>query len=462
MDISGQLPTADEARAFAASKDPAKRDELIERLLESTAYSDYFANKWSSILRNRKSNNRHTRGTYAFHDWIRTSLHRNKPYDQFVREIVAASGDVEHHPPVAWYRAVSTKQQQVEDTAQLFLGLRIQCARCHHHPFEVWSQKDYYSFAAFFSRVGKKNGRNGLSSNDEPRIYHRRGSATDKNPRSQEVVRPTGLGSDPMSIPPENDPRQRLADWLAEPENPFFAPALVNRYWKHFFGRGVVEPEDDMRVTNPASHPALLKALGRHFIDSGFDLKELVRAIVRSSTYQLSSFPNEFNGQDQQNYSRYYPKRLTAEVLYDSLYQVTGNSPSFGGLPKGTRAVQLPDAGIDNYFLRVFGKPKGESSCECERSQDASLAQSLHLLNSKEIHQMLTANAGRAAQLAKKHDKASRENIEEFYYWVYARPPEAEEMKIALAHLESTENKRQGYEDILWALVNTKEFLFNH
>ncbi len=462
VDIAGRLPTAPEAREFLADTSSDKRKALIERLVASTDYADNFANKWSAVLRNKKFNDQELRATYAFYGWIRAALLANKPYDQFVREIVAASGDVVRHPPVTWFKSVRTQEQRVEDTAQLFLGLRIQCARCHHHPFEIWSQKDYYSFAAFFSQVGQKDGRRGVSARHEPRIYHKRGIATATNPRSGEKLRPAGLGGTALQIAADRDPRQELASWMGSEDNPFFARALVNRYWKHFFGRGLVEPEDDLRLTNPASHPKLLDALASQFIESGFDLKELVRTITRSRTYQLSALPNEHNQKDKQNYSRYYPQRLKAEVLYDALHQVTDNKRTFAGLPAGTRALQLPDAGVDNYFLKVFGKPKGDSSCECERSQDASLAQSLHLLNSKEIHDMLTADAGRAASFAKETERPVEKRVEDLYYWVYSRAPTGDETKVALTHLEKTEKPREAFEDIIWALVNTKEFLFNH
>ena len=466
VDLIGRLPTAAEARAFLADSSPEKRTGLIEKLLSGAEYADHFANKWSAILRNRKGNGKHTRSTIAFHDWIRTSLHENLPYDDFVRGIVAASGDVDHHPPVAWYRNVNTVEEQVEDTAQLFLGMRLQCARCHHHPFEVWSQRDYYSFAAFFSRVGKKNGRNGLSANDEPAIFHNRGVAQAKNPRSGEMLRPAGLGADSLQLGRDDDPRQALVDWFSKPDNPFFARALVNRYWKHFFGRGIVEPEDDLRVTNPASHPELLRTLADGFVASGFDIKQLVRTIVNSKTYQLSSLPNDHNARDRQNFSRYYPKRLTAETLYDGLHQVAGGTPTFPGLPEGTRAVQVPDMGMDNYFLKVFGKPKGESSCECERSQEASLAQSLHLLNSKEIQQLIASDTGRAAVLAKDGKRTLDERLTELYLWAFARPPQQGELDVARAHVEKAgadaKKTREAFEDVAWALLNTKEFLFNH
>jgi hypothetical protein len=249
---------------------------------------------------------------------------------------------------------------------------------------------------------------------------------------------------------------------MADPSNPFFARALVNRYWKHVFGRGIVDPEDDMRVTNPASNPELLDALSESFISSKFDLKNLLRTICRSNTYQLSAEPNAYNVNDKQNFSRYYPKRLTAEVLLDSLDLVTASTTGFNGLPAGTRAVQLPDNGANTYFLTVFGRPEGASACECERSQEANLAQSLHLLNSAEVQSKLSNGQGRAAKLAQDMAQTPEQKVRSLYMWVFSRPPVADEAAVALAHINRVENKQQAYEDILWALVNTKEFLFNH
>jgi hypothetical protein len=462
LDIAGRLPAADEVRTFAAQSGPAKRDQLIDSLLASTDYADHFANKWSVVLRNKRVNGNYTRGNFGFHDWIRRSFAENKPYDQFVRDIVGASGEMTQNPPVTWYRMVNTSEKQLEDTAQLFLGLRIQCARCHHHPFERWSQHDYYAFSAFFSRVGRKNGQRGMQPQDDQRIFHNRGPAGAVNPRTNETLKPAGLGGEALEIEPDVDPRQSLVDWMVAPDNPFFARALTNRYWKHFFGRGIVDPEDDMRVTNPASNPELLDALARHFVEKHFDLKELVRTLCQSTTYQLSSEPNEFNAGDKQNFSFYHPKRLTAEVLYDALNQVTATTVSFNGLPPGTRALQLPDTGSNNYFLSVFGRPEAESACECERSAEANLAQSLHLLNSGEVQGKLADGNGRAAMLTRDKDLSDEEKVTELYAWVYARPPASDELELTLGHLAQAENKQQAFEDILWALVNTKEFLFNH
>lgn len=458
IDIAGRLPTLEESEQFLADQDPAKREKLVDRLLASDDYAEFFANKWGAILRNKRSQESHKLATFAFHDWIRKSLHQNKPYDQFVREVVAATGEPGRNPAVAWYREVTDASAQVEDTAQLFLGLRIQCARCHHHPFEKWSQQDYYGFQAFFSQVGRKKGH----AQGYDRVYHRYGVAQARNPKTGENVKPTGLGGETLEIAPGDDPRHALADWMADPENPFFAKALVNRYWKHFFSRGLVDPEDDMRVTNPASNPELLDAISKNFIEYKYDLKHLVRTICTSQTYQLSAEPNDWNANDKQNFSRYYPKRLNAEVLLDSIDQVTGSPSRFGGVPVGTRAVGLPDNGFNSYFLTVFGRPESSSACECERSSEANLAQSLHLLNSSEIQGKLTSGSGMAARLGGAADRPDADKIRELYLLAFSREPTAEELAIAVGHVGKAENKRFAYEDIVWALLNTKEFLFNH
>jgi hypothetical protein len=362
------------------------------------------------------------------------------------------------NPPVAWFRAVPTGDQQVEDTAQLFLGMRIQCARCHHHPFEKWSRKDYYGLAAFFSRVGRKEG----LSPDEQRVYHQRGVASSKDPKSGQTLKPTGLGGDPLDLTSDDDPRLALADWLTKKGNPFFARTLVNRYWKHFFGRGIVDPEDDMRDTNPATNRELLDALTKNFAEK-FDLKDLIRTICRSTTYQLSSLPNGQNAADRQSFSRYYPRRLTAEVLLDSIDQMNGTATAFTGLPTGSRAIQIPDhGGVNSYFLTVFGKPGGASACECERSGDASLAQSLHLLNSPDIHGKMSSGVAKELSGDMKHTDA--EKIQELYLRAFGRTASEHEMKYAMNHVTKADakDKPAAYEDVVWALINTKEFLFNH
>jgi hypothetical protein len=463
LDITGGLPPEEEVRAFLADAAADKRDRLIDRLLDTTAYADHFANKWNFVLRNKKEGGDDAPGTMLFHQWLWTKMYDNTPYDQFVREIVTASGDPQTNPAVVWYRDVDSTEEQVEDTAQLFLGLRIQCARCHHHPFEKWSQDDYYGMAAFYNRVGKKVVPNASGTMRDRRVFHNEGIATSSNPRTGKALKPTGLGTPAYDIAADSDPRVKLADWMSDPKNPFFAKSLVNRYWKHFFSRGIVEPEDDMRETNPPANPELLNALSEHFIQSGFDLKELVRTICRSRTYQLSALPNEYNASDKQNFSRYYPRRLSAEVLYDAFHIVTDTSENFGGMPAGTKAMQLADASSATYFLQVFGQPKGDTACECERSMDANLAQSLHLLNGREIQDKIARDGARTARLATDAARPDDERIKELYRWVFAREPNAEELEVALAYLKKhADNVRRGYEDVVWALINTKEFQFNH
>jgi Protein of unknown function (DUF1549)/Protein of unknown function (DUF1553) len=471
IDIAGRLPTSEELEALRKDASPNKRDAVIDRLLGSTDYADYFANTWSALLRNKRNDAKQAHGTYAFHDWIRDSLQHNKPYDQFVREIVAASGDLAENPPVAWYRQVRTLQNQLEDTAQLFLGLRLQCAQCHHHPYERWSQADYWSFGAFFSQVSYKPG----SQPGEDSVVHRRGTAQATNKKNGRQVKPAGLGETPLVLSPDDDPRQSLADWLTRPDNRFFARALVNRYWKHFFNRGLVDPEDDMRDTNPATNPELLDALAADFVKSGYDLKHLVRTLTRSAVYQLSATPNQYNARDRHHFARYYPRRLNAEVLYDAVNTMLATESKFDGLPAGTRAVALPDNSFNagNYFLTVFGRPESSSACECERSMDASLSQSLHLLNAKDIQDRLAADASRAARLALEPARPDDVKLRDLYRLAYARDPQPEELKVGVEYVAKkaaaakddpakTKARREAYEDTLWALLNTKEFLFNH
>ena len=469
LDITGRLPTAPEMKDFMSSKDTNKREALIDRLLDSPEYADYFANKWSALLRNQRTQPTYARGSYLFYSWIRDSIAENKPFDQFVREVVAAAGDLDQNPPVAWYRQVKDMKQQMEDVAQLFLGTRMQCAQCHHHPFEKWSQQDYYGFAAFFSNVSRKPS----SFVGEEMIYHKRGIAQTTNIRSKAAVMPTSLGGETLKLKPEQDPRFALADWMSAKDNPFFAHTLVNRYWKHFFNRGLVEPEDDMRETNPPVNPELLSALASNFVKSGYDMKKLIRTIVTSTTYQLSAVPNAHNAKDRQNFSRYYPKRLNAEVLYDAVNTLLDVETTFAGQAPGTRAVALPDNSYNQttYFLSVFGRPDSSSACECERSQEASLAQSLHLLNASEIQTQLSRGNGRADTLTR-DTRPDDDKITDLYHIALSREPNADEVKFARAHLdkktagkasdEASKGKKEAYEDILWALLNTKEFLFNH
>lgn len=471
LDIAGRLPTEEETTAFLASSDEGKRDQVIDELLRSPNYADFFANKWTALLKNRRDDASDIVSNFAFHAWVRDSLLANKPYDQFVRELLAATGTVIGNPPVAWYKRVKEPKQQIEDVAQLFLGVRMQCAQCHHHPFERWSQDDYYALTAFFSQVGRKPS----ATRGEDLIFHKRGIAVAANMKTGIPVKPGALGDAVPEIAPDEDPRLKLADWMSEKDNPFFAKSLVNRYWKHFFVRGLIEPEDDIRDTNPPTNPALLEALEKHFVGSGFDLKELVRVITQSRAYQLSEVPNEHNVVDRQNFSRYYPRRLQAEVLLDAIDYLAGTQTDFANLPPGTRAVALPDNSYNrsSQFLRVFGRPEAASVCECERVQSSSLAQSLHLLNSQELKGKLANSSGRAERLAK-DDKPAEAKIRELYLAAFSREPRTDELQTALNYLaeavvgadgkptDVNKASREKFQDLIWALINTKEFLFNH
>ncbi len=471
LDIAGRLPSLEETKTFLASTDPGKRDQAIEALLATPDYADYFANKWTALLKNKRENAADITANFAFHAWMRDSLLANTPYDEIVRQILGATGTIVSNPPVAWYKRVKDPNAQLEDVAQLFLGVRMNCAQCHHHPFERWSQADYHAMSAFFTQVGRKP----TAVAGEDLIFHKRGLAHFQNKKTGTKVLPAGLGQTPAEIAPDDDPRLVLADWMGEKENPFFAKALVNRYWKHFFKRGLVEPEDDLRDSNPATNPELLDALAEHFIESGFDLKEVVRAITRSQTYQLREIPNEHNAIDRQNFSHFYPKRLPAEVLLDAIDGLTGAKTDFADLPPGTRAIALPDNSYNRAapFLKVFGRPEGASVCECERVQSSSLAQSLHLMNSSEVRAKLSVAGGRAERLSKAEAPLA-DGIREIYLVAFNREPSGEELSIAEDFLlkprtdaqdkpvDAARAKRMAYEDLLWAIMNTKEFLYNH
>ena len=474
LDIAGRLPTTEESAAFLQDTSPDKRDQAIDNLLRAPEYADFFANKWTSLLKNRRDDASDMTSNFAFHAWVRDSLLANKPYDQWVKELLAATGTIIANPPVAWYKRVKQPIEQLEDVAQLFLGVRMQCAQCHHHPFEKWSQDDYYGLAAFFTQIGRKP----TSTRGEDMIFHNRGIAQAQNIKTGAMIRPAALGSPIGDIAADEDPRLKLADWMGTPDNPFFAKALVNRYWKHFLRRGLIEPEDDIRDSNPPTNPELLDALEKHFVASGYDLKALIREITRSSTYQLSATPNDSNIADQQNYSRYYPRRLQAEVMLDAIDDLTLARTDFPNLPPGTRAIALPDNSYNNAspFLRVFGRPDNASVCECERTQTSSLAQSLHLMNAGDVKGKLAKAAGRADLLAKSQAPIE-ERIAEIYLAAFARKPTAEELATAVAFMNETQTDEAGkpippadpvkdaqekFQDLLWALINAKEFLFNH
>jgi len=461
LQIAGRLPTLDETRAFLEDQSPDKRDQLVDRLLASADYADHFAQKWSDLLRNkRRGQTPRIPGTIAFHRWIRTALATNMPYDEFVREIITATGNVTVNPPAQWYAEVRYLDRYVDDTAQVFLGIRIGCARCHHHPFEKFSQDDYYGLAAFFGRVGRKGGA-GVAERRADETVFVEATGEVKHPVTGEVVMPRGLDQEPIEISPYEDPRHALVDWIRAPQNPYFARAFVNRAWAHFFGRGLVDPMDDLRVTNPASIEPLLDELAAEFIDSKFDMQHIIRLICASTTYQLSALPWDESLDDLQNHSRFYPQRMSAEMLLDALDQVSGVPTRYSGLPAETRAMQLPDEDYSNEFLRLFGRPKRESACECERTAEPSLSQSLFVMNNKFVLGKATSSKGYAAALAA-DGRDDNAKLRELFLSAFSREPTDQELKDAAAYLSTEKDQRKAYGNLLWALTNTKEFMYIH
>lgn len=468
MDLTGTLPSAEITRQFLADKDPAKREKLIDRLVDSPEYAYFFAGKWADILKVKRGGDAaRAKGTFAFHGWLRDAMANDMPYNDFARAVLAGIGDESTHPPVFWTLHQSGVEQFVDDTAQVFLGLRLTCAQCHHHPYEKWSQDDYWGLANFFSRIGKKDiplGANAANQEEKRSMVVANPLGNVNNKRTGQPAPFKPLDGKPVTIDSGDDPRQALADWLTADANPFFSRAIANRMWAHFFGRGLVDPMDDMRLTNPPSNPALLDALAKDFVANKYSMKHLVKTLVKSRTYQLSAEPNDFNLNDKQNHARYYPRRLPAEVLYDAVCQVTGAPSGFGGLPTDQksprRATMLPDESFSTYFLDVFGKPQRISACECERGGDANLAQALHLLNSDEIQNMLSRAGGKADLLAKEK-KPDAELLDELFLGTVGRLPTPEQKAAALEHLQKhKDNRKLAFENILWALVNTREFLF--
>jgi len=469
VDVAGRVPTAEEAAEFLADPAPTKRAAWIDRVVDSGDYATNFADKWVVLLRS----NREVAGigpTNTLHQWLRQQFQDNVPYDAFVRDLLTASGAAGENPAVGWWRsqqslnnkdfATNTTERVkdvAEDSALLFLGQRIGCAKCHQHPFDRWSQADYHGYAAFFARVQMKPAA-GLGAS---RVVHGRGEARIKHPSTDESLKPKPLGGPPLDVPADEDPRQRLADWVTAPDNPFFAKAIVNRMWSHFFGRGLVDPDDDMRETNPPSNPALLDALAAEFVGHGFDLKHLVRTICRSATYQASSTPDEFNRDDVRNFSRHLPRRLKAEILLDAIDALAGTRTSFKDVPVARRAMELPDDKSGTTFLGTFGRQRASAACECGRdTASPSLGQSLQLINAEEIQGKLGAAGGRAKAFAEEKTRSLESRIEELFLAAYARRPTGAEVEQVRSHLQGHEQSAQAYEDVIWVLINSKEFLF--
>jgi hypothetical protein len=467
LDCIGSLPSMDAVREFIASEDTNKRTQLVDRLLGLTGdssldtfndqYAAYWTLKWSDLIRNN-SNSLGEQGMWALHNWIKESFRTNKRYDQFVRELVTAKGSIYSNGPANFFRIHTDSSALTEATSQLFLGVRLECAKCHHHPFEKYSQGDYYSMAAFFSRVGSKNSEEfGLFGRETVVMVRATGEVT--HPRTRKRMAPTPLSGE--AIDHSLDRRLPFADWLTDPENEFFARAVVNRYMRNLLGSGLVEPVDDMRSTNPPSNAEMLDELAKDFVAHDFNLKHLIRTIMTSRLYGLSSQPTPENASDRRFYSHFQVKRLSAEPLLDAVDHATGVQTKFKNLPLGTRAIELPDAEYPDYFLTTFAKPRRVSVCECERSPDANLAQALHTLNGDTVAKKTADASGRVMKLIEAKTPHN-ELVTELYLAALCRLPTEPELELSREILKQSPSPQECYQDLLWALINSKQFLFVH
>ncbi len=477
LDLLNLLPTTAEARAFVADNDPGKRSALVDRLLARPEFATAWALKWSDLLRiEEKTLDR--KGVQAFHHWIESSIAEDKPLDQFARELIAARGSTYHSPPANYYRALRDPISRAEATAQVFLGVRLQCAKCHNHPFERWTQDDYYEWTDVFARVqykildNERRDANDKHEFDGEQIVWMDDEGDVTNPRTEAAASPRLLGeTTPLAAAEDADRLEALAAWVAAPDNKFFARAQVNRIWFHLLGRGIVEPIDDFRDTNPPSNPALLDALTRDFIEHGDSLRHTIRTIMTSRVYQLASRPNETNEHDDRNFSHSLVRRLSAEQLLDSVHQVAGVPPKFNGYPTGLRAGAVPGVlavrtregrpSMDDHFLTVFGKPPRLLSCECERTTGTTLGQAFQMISGPLINELLAQPKGRITRLVSS-DKTSADQIEELYWSALSRGPTTDEKAATVSYVDAAADRRQALEDVAWGLMNAKEFLLRY
>lgn len=478
LDTVGRIPTVDETRGFLADTSKDKRDKLIERLLESSEFVDYWTYKWSDVLM--------LNGTLlrpapikAYYEWIHGHVEKNTPWDVMVREIVTATGESTENGATNFFALNQTPEEMTENASQSFMGLSIGCAKCHNHPLEKWTNDQYYAMANIFSRV-KAKGWGGESRNgDGARTLYVVTSGELVQPRTGKPQPPTPLDGEAIAFDNPDDRRVKFANWLTSSENPYFAKAITNRVWANFFGVGLVEEVDDLRVSNPASNGELLEAATKHVVDNKFDLKTLMRAILQSNAYQRTSKSVAGNEAESRFYSRYYPRRLMAEVLHDAVVQVTDVPTKFDTVafpgndkqktefyPEGTKAIQLYDSAVENYFLDAFGRNPRNIVCECERSAEPTMVQVLHISNGNTINEKLESASSRVETLLQlRHNGLSDEAlVDEIYLTCFSRFPTAEKREELLKFLTpvGSADERATIEDIFWGLMSTREFLFNH
>lgn len=474
LDTIGTLPTANEVREFLASKESAKRSQMIDALLNRPEYVDYWALQLSDLLQNRKERDhdvRGTKGVRAFHDWLRKQVAANHPWDELARDVLTAKGSTTDSPAIGYYIVVVGENSEPEKSevtasvAQAFLGTRVGCCQCHNHPLERYTQDDYYHFAGFFSRVRleRKDPKIGTTA---LKISHRdpnqnKNPIGTNQPRTGQFLIAQPLDRSNLKIEANDDPRVKLAAWMTDPKNENFSGAMVNRVWKHFLGTGMVEPVDDLRATNPPSNPELWKALNQEFVSHRFDLKHLMRTILNSRTYQLSSATKPANETDTRFYSHYYARRLPAEVMLDAISQCTGVPDSFPGYPQGLRAIQLPDPTLKSYFLTLFGRSERVTACACERNGEVTMPQLMHLQNGEEIVQKLRSGDSLLSKWLREIKDDNR-LTDELFLTTFSRLPNEKERQTVTKLLGEGESRDEVYRDLFWALLNSKNFSFNH
>lgn len=456
LDITGMLPSVKELKKFLEDKSPAKRSHLIDQLLERKEFTELWVMKFAELLQIQTDANQGMsyKATLLYFNWLKDRIADNVSMDQIVKELITSKGGTFVSPPTNYYQVERDNLKITENVAQVFMGMRIQCAQCHNHPFDQWTQDDYYSFASFFSQVGRKRG-----ADPREQVIYNRKKGEINHPVHKKPMPPKFLGGHAPEIPKDVDRREVLANWLASPENPFFAKNLANLVWAHFFGQGIIEPVDDVRVSNPPANPELLDELARRFTTYKYDFKKLVKDVCNSRTYQLSTQTTQSNQDDRRNFARSTMRRLRAEILLDVISQVTETKNKFPGLPLGAKAVQIANGKVNNYFLTTFGRAKRESVCSCEVVMEPSLSQALHLLNGETTNKRVTQ--GKVISTFLKEGQSAEEIIQWLYHRCYSRSPTPKELQNLLQTITTGEEEK-GLVDIFWALLNSKEFVFNH
>ena len=458
LDTVGLLPTPAEHEAFVSSTAPDKRERVIDELLSRKEFTELWVMKFAELLqiRTNPTNQVSYKSSLLYFNWLQDRIAKNVPFNQIVRELISANGGTFKTPPTNYYQIEKDTLKLTENLAQVFMGMRIQCAQCHNHPFDRWTTDDYYGFAAFFAQIGRKQ-------SEDPRelIVFNSGGGEMKHLVGGRDVKPKFLGGAVPELKPGMDRRAVLAEWLTSPDNPFFAKNLANIIWAHFLGVGIVDPVDDIRISNPATNPELLEELGKRFTEYNYDFKRLVRDITTSKTYQRTTQSNESNALDGRNFSRSLIRRQRAEVLLDAISQVTETKNKFQGLPEGARAVQIADGNVSTYFLRTFGRAERASVCSCEVKMEPNLGQALHLLNGDTTHNRI--GAGKVVEAQLKAGKQPGEIVDDLFLRCFSRrPTDAERADLDKALAEAGDAKQQALEDVFWALLNSKEFMFNH